>query len=352
MEITPTIKEYHTLLQIPLQEKIEVYSYDGGFTLKRAVSLLVGKISAGEIEKHVKRKGENTCLPIEYILSLQQRFVNEERELSLLALCLFNLVLFPKVSGYVEERLVKLFVKVEMRVNLVIPILAETFRALNFCRSRGVGKFIGCAQLLYIWILSHINCPPEFKCPQVKFSRSWSRLQNPILEFNQADWSQIHPGKEEWSIFFAGLRSEDVEWRARWMSTKPMMYRCGKFHSLPLLGPCGCVSYAPLMVLRQIWVRQFIPATHDLRNSEFAYDVRFCKNKIQEVVKAWKAIVRIQSGNYHDNIFEGYEQWHSSRGKTVVLLQTDKGKGKLEVPTGIILSEMSPNQSTQRKVAG
>ncbi|MFQ6622641.1 hypothetical protein Gotur_001907 [Gossypium turneri] len=44
---------------------------------------------------------------------------------------------------------------------------------------------------------------------------------------------------------------EDVEWRAPWWLPDEILYRCGDFDRVPLLGIRGAIGYAPLLVLRQ-----------------------------------------------------------------------------------------------------
>ncbi|MFQ6655609.1 hypothetical protein Gotur_026087, partial [Gossypium turneri] len=43
-----------------------------------------------------------------------------------------------------------------------------------------------------------------------------------------------------------------------------ILYRCGNFDWVPLLGNWGAVGYAPLLVLIQYRSRQFVPATQGL----------------------------------------------------------------------------------------
>ncbi|MBA0786364.1 hypothetical protein Gotri_025003 [Gossypium trilobum] len=47
------------------------------------------------------------------------------------------------------------------------------------------------------------------------------------------------------------LQEEDIEWRAHWMLLDEILYRCGDFDWVPLLGIWGVIGYAPLLVLRQ-----------------------------------------------------------------------------------------------------
>ncbi|MFQ6631088.1 hypothetical protein Gotur_009902 [Gossypium turneri] len=54
------------------------------------------------------------------------------------------------------------------------------------------------------------------------------------------------------------LQEDDVEWKAPWMVPDEILYRCGDFDWVPLLGIWGAVRYTPLLVLRQYRSRQFI----------------------------------------------------------------------------------------------
>ncbi|MBA0875840.1 hypothetical protein Goshw_008404 [Gossypium schwendimanii] len=47
------------------------------------------------------------------------------------------------------------------------------------------------------------------------------------------------------------LQEEDIESRAPWLLPNEILYRCGDFDWVPLLGIWGAVGYAPLLVLRQ-----------------------------------------------------------------------------------------------------
>ncbi|MFQ6657360.1 hypothetical protein Gotur_027078, partial [Gossypium turneri] len=59
-----------------------------------------------------------------------------------------------------------------------------------------------------------------------------------------------------------------------------ILYRCGNFDWVPLLGIWGAVGYAPLLVLRQYRSRQFVPATQGLAQCEFSYKGDGYKKKI------------------------------------------------------------------------
>ncbi|MFQ6654744.1 hypothetical protein Gotur_025595 [Gossypium turneri] len=72
--------------------------------------------------------------------------------------------------------------------------------------------------------------------------------------------------EEKWMAILQSLQEEDVEWRAPWLLPDEILYRCGNFDWVPLLGIWGASGYAPLLVLRQYRSRK----------------------KIQEMSSAWK----------------------------------------------------------------
>ncbi|MBA0881968.1 hypothetical protein Goshw_030358 [Gossypium schwendimanii] len=73
-----------------------------------------------------------------------------------------------------------------------------------------------------------------------------------------------------------------------------ILYRCGDFNWVPLLGIWGAIGFAPLLVLRQYRSRQFIPITHRLVESEFSYKGDCYKKKIQEMSNLWNQTRRMK----------------------------------------------------------
>ncbi|MFQ6657957.1 hypothetical protein Gotur_027431, partial [Gossypium turneri] len=55
---------------------------------------------------------------------------------------------------------------------------------------------------------------------------------------------------------------------------------CGDFDWVPLLRIWEAIGYAPLLVLRQYRIRQFVPTTHGLAQCEFSYKCDGYKKKI------------------------------------------------------------------------
>ncbi|MBA0635319.1 hypothetical protein Godav_025973, partial [Gossypium davidsonii] len=146
---------------------------------------------------------------------------------------IYGLVVFLKALGHVDEAVTDLFEQFDKRVTPIPIILVKTFRSLSTYRKAGVGKFIGCAQLLLAWFHSHF----------------WKVDKN--------------------------LQKEDIEWRAPWLLSDEILYRCGNFDWVPLLGIWGAIGYALLLVLRQY------------RDDGY-------RKTIQEISTAWKQTRRMK----------------------------------------------------------
>ncbi|KAL1173978.1 hypothetical protein V6Z11_A05G448900, partial [Gossypium hirsutum] len=165
------------------------------------------------------------------------------------------MVIFPKALGHIDEAVVDLFDRVGKQNTPVPAILAETFRSLSACWRAGEGRFIRCAQLL----LEAVDMP------------------------RRDDISE-----ERWIDILQNLREEDVMWKAPWLVPNEVLYRCGSFDWVPLLGIWRVVGYATLLVLRQYRARQFIRVTQGLAQSDFSYKGDHYKKKMREISEAWK----------------------------------------------------------------
>ena len=58
----------------------------------------------------------------------------------------------------------------------------------------------------------------------------------------------------------------------------------------------GAVNYAPLMVVRQLGGRQFIPTIAGLAQLEFSYEDPMASKEIDRIVKSWKQTFRVNTG--------------------------------------------------------
>ncbi|KAL4285095.1 hypothetical protein GQ457_15G000320 [Hibiscus cannabinus] len=195
-------------------------------------------------------------------------------------------ILSRRVLRYIDVSLFDVFDQFRYGFNPAPAILAETFISLNVYRELKGGHFRGCAQLLYVWIMSHFWKTPK---PVLSGIRSMNFL--PLQEFLAKEWEEVDPTK--WVEAFQNLQEQDLVWRPPWLLTIEYLYRCYDHHWLLLLGLWGAIGCAPLLVLRQFGSCQFMPFTAGLRDSRFAFDEKF-KERVLAINKIWKHCYRVK----------------------------------------------------------
>ena len=110
-------------------------------------------IDATIIGQMKSQKGKNECLPWDFVKKFLAKC--EERVFNVFAMVVYRMVIFLKVPNHIKAAMVDFVKQVNNQANPVPTIIAETIHSLNFYRRKGKGQFIGCVQLLYIWIKSH-----------------------------------------------------------------------------------------------------------------------------------------------------------------------------------------------------
>ncbi|KAL1144527.1 hypothetical protein V6Z11_A11G238400 [Gossypium hirsutum] len=262
VDLVPTVEEYMALLNCPKIQADRAYSRPVNVPpfLKKLMNIT--GMSEQWVAAHIKQKGDSKCIPWRNLRDFILAHPNLKKRVDVFALSLYGLIVFPKALGHIDEAVSDLFDRLDKGTTPVPVILAETFQSLNKCRRAGEGRFIGCAQLLLAW--------------------DYSPLRELVATSRRDNISE-----ERWITILQNLRAEDVEWRASWLIPDEILYRCGDFDWVPLVGIWGAIGYAPLMVLRQYRSRQFIPVTQRLAQCEFLYKDNNYKKRVREISDAW-----------------------------------------------------------------
>ncbi|MBA0760030.1 hypothetical protein Gotri_022823 [Gossypium trilobum] len=141
------------------------------------------------------------------------------KRVDLFALVVYGLIVFLKVLGHIEVAVVDFFENLRQGINPIPTILAETFRSLNNCRKKREGHFIGCAQLVNVWIFSHF-----WKLERTPF-HMFSKTFAPLEALLEKDWPN-DVTEQHWISVFQNLRVEDITWRAHWIRLSALLYKC------------------------------------------------------------------------------------------------------------------------------
>ena len=129
-----------------------------------------------------KLKGKNECVQCDFLEVYIIQNNNHNRVIDIFTLVVYDILIFSQSPGYVDATIVDLIEQVDNQVNPIPAIIVETFRSLNYCRRNHEGSFVGCAQLLYIWIWSHFWGKCEVS---LRFCMS---AMVPVREFCQKEW--------------------------------------------------------------------------------------------------------------------------------------------------------------------
>ncbi|KAL1119764.1 hypothetical protein V6Z11_D01G123500 [Gossypium hirsutum] len=244
VDLVPTVEEYTALLRCPRFQIDKAYSR-AAYVLAFWKKLMnITGMSEQWITARIKQKGECKCILWKNLRDLILAHPDGKKKVDVFALNIYRLVIFPRALGHVDEAVSYLFDRLDKGVTPVPAILAETFRSFNTCRRAGEGRFIGCALLLLAWFHSHF-----WKVDKISyrvFSEHYSPLKEIVATPRRDDILE-----ENWMEILQNLQEEDVDRRASWLIPDRILYRCGSFDWVPLLGIWGAVGYAHFLVLRQ-----------------------------------------------------------------------------------------------------
>ncbi|KAL1148487.1 hypothetical protein V6Z11_A10G128900 [Gossypium hirsutum] len=306
VDLVPTVEEYTTLLRCPKVQVRKAYAkvFNGQTFTKKLMN--ISRMSEPWVTARIQQKGDSKCIHWENLRDLVLTHPDERKRVDIFALSIYGLVIFPKALRHVDEAVTNLFDRLEKGITPVPAILAEMSRSLSTCRKTGGGRFIGCAQLLMVWFHGHF-----WKVDKVSyrvFSEGYSPLKEEAAIQRREDISE-----EKWMEILQNLKEGDIEWRAYWMVSDEIMYRCGNFDWVPLSGIWGATEYSPLLALRQYKSRQFVPTTYGLAQCEFSFKGAHYKKKVHELSDAWKQIRWMKRLAIGSMVTPEYDGWFKKR---------------------------------------
>ncbi|KAK5793894.1 uncharacterized protein LOC108462489 [Gossypium arboreum] len=306
VDLVPIVEEHTTLLRCPKVQVRKAYAkiFNGQTFTKKLMNIL--GMSEPWVTARIQQKRDSKCTPWKNLRDLVLTHPDERKRVDIFTLSIYGLVIFPKASRHVDEAVTDLFDRLEKEITPVPAILAERFRSLSTCRKTGGGRFIRYAQLLMVWFHGHF-----WKVDKVSyrvFAEGYFLLKEEATIQRREDISE-----EKWMEILQNLKEEDIEWRAYWMVPDEIMYRCGNFDWVPLLGIWGATGYTPLLALRQYKSRQFVPTTYELAQCEFSFKGVHYKKKVRELSDSWKQAHWIKRLAINSMVTPEYDGWFKKR---------------------------------------
>ena len=112
-------------------------------------------VDASLLVSVTRLKGKNECVQCDFLERYMIENNDDDRVIDIFGLVVYEILIFPQSQGYVNAAVVDLIEQINNQANPVLAIVVETIWSLSFCRRKGEGDFISCAQLLYVWIRSY-----------------------------------------------------------------------------------------------------------------------------------------------------------------------------------------------------
>ena len=98
----------------------------------------------------------------------------------------------------------------------------------------GKRKLMCCLPVLYVWFLSRIG-------------EKGINAQCPVEEVMQRKLERT----TNWGEFLSRLTQDKIKWHPSWQQKASIIYYCGNYPNVPLIGTKGCVNYNPILAQRQ-----------------------------------------------------------------------------------------------------
>ncbi|XP_014521975.1 uncharacterized protein LOC106778515 [Vigna radiata var. radiata] len=269
------------------------------------------KLHPMQLEGEFTVKGKLRGLPQEYLEKYVHRLVEEEKWetfMDVLALILYGVMLFPNIENFIDSAAINAFVGYKDRSeNPVTAVLAEVYGTLSQCYELKGGKLLCCLPMLYVWFFSRV-------------SENTLNATCPVDELLQCKPNM--KGANKWAQLCASLNVEQVKWNVLWMQRSEIIYYCGRYPNVPLIGIKCCINYNPVLAQWQFgYPMRGSPTLTSLAILQIYYKEGTFAEVLHQIRNAWGNVVRAERDPRPWTVDEGipYDFWIAERVRIVKL---------------------------------
>ncbi|KAF1876663.1 hypothetical protein Lal_00030077 [Lupinus albus] len=309
VDASPTIEEYEVLLDIPLSNRLRVYLFTG--TQYANEDIIKELIGVAPTPSNIIKQGPYYGLKWSFLRKHLDQVVKQgdwEMFKPALALAIYGKTLFPFVNDMVDQGAIDVLHKFrKFGVNPVPAILSDTLLAFQKSHEKSIPKIRCCVQLLYVWMMT------MFKHHQYP---DWS--QNPLRRFRN---TFVKPMMlSEWEKLFREVTPKNFGTKCNIYDKHDMiMYSCGDYSNMVLMGPRGCLTFTPALVLGQMKWSMTPVREEQLQGFVIWYKDREATDKTLDAVRY--SLKRIHVSGIHElgerKAFytDEYKYWRNERRK-------------------------------------
>ncbi|KAH1265609.1 hypothetical protein GmHk_01G001284 [Glycine max] len=178
----------------------------------------------------------------------------------------------------------------------VVAVLADLFDTFGRRCEKSSARIICCLPALCVWLVSHLfQQDTRHPCPLLS--------HRSCTEKRRMDWDQL----------LAGIGGRTISWFPRWKEGKEgVLFSCGRYPNIPLVGTRGCINYNPALAIRQLGYPMRGAPTEESMSPFLVRDLGAQNSKtIQKIHKAWETPLRKDQElrGIRNGIIGGYHEW-------------------------------------------
>ncbi|KAF1879780.1 hypothetical protein Lal_00039726 [Lupinus albus] len=309
IDASPTIEEYEVLLDITPFSRLKVYLFTGTHDITEV--LIEELIGVRPTTSNIIKQGPYSGLKWSFLKKHIDQMVGKgdwDLFKPAFALAIYGKVLFPFVNDMVDQCAIDVLTKFKkFGANPVPAILADTLLALQRSIEKGIPKIRCCAQLLYVWMIT------RFKHHQYP---DWSRY--PLRRFRK---TKIQPMQlSNWETLFNEVTPRNFGTKCNMYDKhEEVMYSCKGYPNMILMGPRGCITFTPALVLGQMkWGMVPVPQEQLQRFVVWYKNKETTKETLDAVRNALRNIRVVgknELGEHRVFYTDEYKSWRNERRK-------------------------------------
>ncbi|KAL5124561.1 hypothetical protein HKD37_02G004938 [Glycine soja] len=297
-QLVPTIEEFEEILGCPLGGRKPYLSSGCLPSLSRIATVV--KDSARGLDRIKQTRNSIAGLPQRYLEDKARGMANQGDWvpfMDVLALLIFGVVLFPNVDGLVDLAAIDAFLAYHYsKESPVVAVLADLFDTFDRRCEKSSARIICCLPALCVWLVSHLfQQDTRHPCPLLS--------HRSCTEKRRIDWDQL----------LAGIGGRTISWFPRWKEGKEgVLFSCGRYPNIPLVGTRGCINYNPALAIRQLGYPTRGAPTEESMSPFLVRDFGAQNSKtIQRIHKAWETPLRKDQElrGIRNGIIGGYHEW-------------------------------------------
>ncbi|KAH1205582.1 hypothetical protein GmHk_16G046253 [Glycine max] len=297
-QLVPTIEEFEEILGCPLGGRKPYLSSGCLPSLSRIATVV--KDSARGLDRIKQTRNGIAGLPQKYLEDKARGMANQGDWvpfMDVLALLIFGVVLFPNVDGLVDLAAIDAFLAYHhSKESPVVAVLADLFDTFDRRCEKSSARIICCLPALCVWLVSHLfQQDTRHPCPLLS--------HRSCTEKRRMDWDQL----------LAGIGGRTISWFPRWKEGKEgVLFSCGRYPNIPLVGTRGCINYNPTLAIRQLGYPMRGAPTEESMSPFLVRDLDAQNSKtIQRIHKAWETPLKKDQElrGIRNGIIGGYHEW-------------------------------------------